>query len=70
MVYGRLFKKLQAAHPEFKNLSANKCSLLTYKELKSIAKALYSDHKITLKNYQSSAHAKLAGMVYRSLCEL
>ena len=70
MVYGKLFKKLQAAHPEFKNLSANRCSKLTYKELKNIAKVLYPDHKMVLKNYQSSNHDKLAGMVYRSLCEL
>lgn len=70
MKFGKLFKKLIAAHPEFANLSANKCSLLTYKELRAIAKALYPTNKITLAKYFFQTKEILAKMVYKALMSL
>lgn len=70
MKFGKLFKKLIAAHPEFANLSANKCSLLTYKELRAIAKALYPTNKITLARYFFKTHTDLAKAVFTTLKNL
>lgn len=70
MNYGKLFKKLIAAHPEFANLSANKCSLLTYKELRAIAKALYPTNKVTLAKYFFKTKEDLAKAVYAALKNL
>lgn len=70
MKFGKLFKKLIAAHPEFANLSANKCSLLTYKELRAIAKALYPTNKDTLAKYFLKNKEELAAAVYTALKSL
>lgn len=70
MKFGKLFKKLIAAHPEFANLSANKCSALTYKELRAIAKALYSTNKITLARYFLKTREDLAKAVYSAMKSL
>lgn len=70
MKFGKLFKKLIAAHPEFVNLSANKCSLLTYKELRAIAKALYPTNKITLARYFFKTKADLAKAVFSAMKSL
>lgn len=67
MKFGKLFKKLIATHPEFANLSANRCSLLTYKELRAIAKALYPTNKVTLAKYFMQTKEDLAMMVYNAL---
>lgn len=64
MKFGKLFKKLIAAHPEFANLSANKCSALTYKELRAIAKALYPTNKVILAKYIFMTRGDLASAVY------
>lgn len=70
MKFGKLFKKLIAAHPEFANLSANKCSALTYKELRAIAKALYPTNKITLARYFFKTREDLSKAVYSTLKSL
>lgn len=70
MKFGKLFKKLITAHPQFVNLSANKCSLLTYKELRAIGKALYPLHKDTLNRYFMKSHDELAKVIYTALTEL
>lgn len=70
MKFGKLFKKLIATRPEFANLSANKCSLLTYKELRAIAKALYPTNKITLARYFLKTKVDLAKAVYTALKSL
>lgn len=70
MNYGKLFKKLMAAHPEFANLSANKCSALTYKELRAISKVLYPDCKDTLTKYFLMTKEALAKAVYTALKKL
>lgn len=70
MKYGKLFKKLIAAHPEFANLSANRCSKLTYKELRAIAKALYPTNQLILNRYFFQTREGLAKMVYNALRNL
>ena len=70
MKFGKLFKKLIATHPEFANISANKCSALTYKELKAIAKALYPTNKITLARYFFKTREDLAKVVYSAMKSL
>lgn len=70
MKFGKLFKKLIAAHPEFANLSANKCSLLTYKELRAIAKALYPTNKEILDKYFLKTKEYLAKAVYTAMTNL
>lgn len=67
MKFGKLFKKLIANYPEFANLSANRCSLLTYKELRAIAKALYPAHKNILYKYFFKNKADLAATVYNAM---
>lgn len=70
MKYGKLFTKLISIYPEFANLSANKCSLLTYKELRAIAKALYPSNKDILARYFLKNHDDLAAVVYKAMCNL
>ena len=70
MKYGKLFTKLIELYPEFKNLSANKCSLLTYNELRAIAKVLYPANKDTLNKYIFFSKDKLAAAVYLTLRKL
>lgn len=70
MKFGKLFKKLIAAHPEFANLSANKCSLLTYKELRAIAKTLYPTNKDILNRYFFKTKEELAAAVYTAMTNL
>lgn len=70
MKFGKLFKKLIAAHPEFANLSANKVSALPYKELRAIAKALYPTNKITLAKYFFKTREDLAKAVYTAMKSL
>jgi len=70
MKFGKLFKKLIAAHPEFANLSANKVSALTYKELRAVAKALYPTNKITLSRYFFKTREDLAKAVYTAMKSL
>lgn len=70
MKFGKLFKKLIAAHPEFANLSANKCSLLTYKELRAIAKALYPTNKNTLARYFLKTKSDLAKAVFSTMKDM
>ena len=70
MKFGKLFKKLIAKYPQFANLSNNKCSLLTYKELRAIAKALYPNDKETLNRYFLKHKADLAYSVYNALCNM
>lgn len=70
MKFGKLFKKLIAAHPEFANLSANKVSALTYKEMRAIAKALYPTNKITLARYFFKTREDLAKAVYTAMKSL
>lgn len=70
MKYGKLFKKLIANYPQFANLSANKCSDLTYKELRAIAKVLYYKDKDTLNRYFFKTKGDLAKMVYMALKNL
>ena len=70
MKFGKLFKKLIAAHPEFANLSANKCSLLTYKELRAIAKALYPTNKIALARYFFKTKGDLAKAIFSAMKSL
>ncbi len=70
MKFGKLFKKLIAAHPEFANLSANKVSALTYKEMRAIAKVLYPTNKDTLARYFFKTKADLATVVYTAMKSL
>lgn len=67
MKFGKLFKKLIATYPEFANLSANKCSLLTYKELRAIAKELYPTNKDILYRYFFKTKEDLAAAVYSAM---
>lgn len=64
MKFGKLFSKLIIKFPEFTNLSANRCSLLTYKELRAIAKALYPENKDVLNKYFFKTKRDLANAVY------
>lgn len=70
MKFGKLFKKLIAAHPEFNNLSANRVSKLTYKEMRAIAKTLYPTNKEVLNRYFMANKEILTKMVYRALLNL
>ncbi len=70
MKFGKLFKKLIAAHPEFANLSANKVSALTYKEMRAIAKVLYPTNKDTLARYFFKTKADLAKVIYTAMKSL
>lgn len=70
MKFGKLFKKLIAAYPEFANLSANKCSALTYKELRAIAKVLYPTNKAILARYFFKTKVDLAKVVYSAMKSL
>lgn len=70
MKYGKLFKKLIANYPQFNNLSSNKCSGLSYKELRAIAKALYPNDKNTLNRYFFKTREDLAKVVYKALGNL
>jgi hypothetical protein len=70
MKFGKLFKKLIAIHPEFANLSANRFSALTYKELRSIAKVLYRPaNPGRLTWYMRQNHDTLAKSVYSTLMD-
>ena len=64
MKFGKVFSKFITKFPEFTNLSANRCSLLTYKELRAIAKALYPEHKDVLNRYFFKTKRDLANAVY------
>jgi hypothetical protein len=55
------------AYPELGNLSANRCSQLTYKELIAIAKLLYPKNKDILHNYILKGREELASLVYKVL---
>ena len=70
MKFGKLFKKLIAKYPEFSNLSANRCSLLTYKELRAIGKVLYPTNKEILKKYFSMNKEDLAKNIYLAMSRL
>lgn len=70
MKFGKLFKKLIAAHPEFANLSANKVSALTYKEMRAIAKALYPEQKEHLVKYIFMTKEALAKAVYLAMMNM
>lgn len=70
MKFGKLFKRLIAYYPQFSNLSANRCSDLTYKELRAIAKELYYRDKDTLNRYFFKTKGDLAKMVYAALRNL
>ena len=70
MKFGKKFSKLIAIYPEFVNLSANRCSKLSYKELKSIAKVLYPNNKELLHKYVNNSHQNLAKLVYTALGRL
>jgi hypothetical protein len=70
MKFGKLFTKLINRFPQFVNLSANKCSLLTYKELREIAKILYKHYPNDLQKYFMKPHEELAKMVYTALKNL
>lgn len=70
MKFGKLFTKLITNYPEFATLSANKCSDLTYKELRAIAKVLYYRDKDTLSRYFFKTKGDLAKMVYQALRNL
>jgi hypothetical protein len=70
MKFGKLFTKLIAIYPEFATLSANKCSELTYTELRIISHKLYSTQKELLHNYFLKPKEELAKTVYQALCKL
>lgn len=67
MTFGKLFTKLIQQYPEFATLSANRCSLLTYKELKSMAKKLYPTNKDILVGYMRKSREDLAAIIYKAL---
>lgn len=67
MKFGKLFTKLIQQYPEFATLSANRCSSLTYKELKSIAKKLYPTNKELLIEYMRKSREDLAANIYKAL---
>lgn len=62
MNFGKLFKKLDTVYP-IKNLSSNKFSALTYKELKDIAKVLRAKNWHS-ENYTIMTAKELAHLVY------
>ena len=70
MKFGKVFSKFITKFPEFTNLSANRCSLLTYKELRAIAKALYPTHKDILDKYFFKTKKDLARVVYTAMSNL
>ena len=70
MKFGKLFKKLILTYPEFANLSANRCSLLTYKELRAIAKVLYPANKDILARYFFKTKKELAEAVYTAMVNM
>lgn len=62
MNFGKLFKKLDTVY-SIKNLSSNKFSALTYKELKDIAKVLRAKNWHS-ENYTIMNAKELAHLVY------
>lgn len=70
MKFGKKFSKLIAMYPQFANLSANRCSNLTFGELKSIAKVLYPTNKAILYKYVCNSKQNLAQKVYLALNNL
>lgn len=70
MKFGKLFTKLIVAHPEFANLSSNRVSTLTYKEMRAIGKALYPTNKEVLAKYFMMTKADLAKAVHTAMKNL
>lgn len=67
MKFGKLFKKMQTMLDiNIYELSSNRFSKLTYKELRSIAKALYAADKLKT-NYTILPYAKLASVVFNTV---
>lgn len=69
MKFGKLFRGLQREFPEFSNLSSNRCSQLSYAELRNIARTLYNKTEIIPADYMRSNKHVLAMTVYRALQE-
>lgn len=69
MAFGKLFTKLITKYPQFSTVSANRFSLLTYPELKSIAKAMRGNGDL-YGNYTHDTHSELANRVYRAVLEM
>lgn len=70
MKYGRLFTKFRTKYPDYGHFTSNKCSELTYKELRNMAHLMYSDHKDVLRNYFMKNKEDLSKMVYKALIDL
>ena len=73
MNYGKRFTKYINRFPDAERPSANRCSMLSYRELRTMAKNMYSVNNNTrgaLNNYQRTPQAGLANMVYRALDEI
>ena len=66
MKFGKLFTKLIAKYPQFATLSNNKFSLLTYAELRTIARELRADGYL-VGNYTHDPFNVLANKVYNAV---
>ena len=70
MAFGKRFKAYMKNYPNAAKPSANRCSLLPYGELRSMAKNMYNandDSKANLYKYQHMTKTDLANAVYRAL---
>jgi len=65
--FGKLFKKLIYLNSDFANLSNNKLSLLSYKEVRSMAKYLFSKGYIDDPKYMTKGKKDLDSLVYNAL---
>ena len=69
MKFGKLFTKLIAKYPQFATLSNNRFSLLTYAELRTIARELRADGYL-FGNYTHDSFTVLADKVYKAVKEM
>ena len=70
MAFGKRFKAYMNNYPNAAKPTANRCSLLPYNELRSMAKNMYNannDSKANLRQYQHMTKRELSNAVYRAL---
>lgn len=72
MKKGKLFKKMEAMFPELKDLSSNRFSGLTRKELLRVAKLLriHSKFSIYWKNYPQWKSSEIANVCFKYMSKL
>ena len=70
MKFGKLFKNYMNNYPNAALPTANRCSMLPYNELRSMAENMYHanrETKVELYHYQNMNKRELTNAVYRAL---